>query len=176
MNPDSLKAQSRPRIVSGPAGTLSLGDRFGFWIGTVGGIGLIRPAPGTWGSIPGFLFFLWWRTLPGPWVAWCVEAAAVLLSVWSAGRCERILGQKDPSSVVIDEAVCVPLALWPLVGHPGLPWWIWGLLFAAYRLFDIVKPYPVRRFEAIGGGWGITLDDCASSAMLGVLVFLWLRF
>lgn len=151
---------------------LGFSDKIAMLVGTVGGIGFLRPASGTWGSIPGFFFFIALARMHRPMSAVAIEIAMLALGIWSSGRCERILGCKDPKDVVIDEMACVPVALWPVAAHVGaIPWFCWVLLFGAYRLSDIIKPFPAGWVERLKGGWGVMLDDFVSATYLGVLTF-----
>ena len=81
-----------------------------------------------------------------------------LVGIWAASRAEKTLRQKDPSMVVIDEVAGQMIAL--LSGPFWLPTW-WSVLsaFLLFRLFDIWKPYPIRRVEALESGLGIMADD-----------------
>jgi phosphatidylglycerophosphatase A len=81
-----------------------------------------------------------------------------LAGIWAATRAEKATQKKDPSIVVIDEVAGQMIAL--LSG----PFWIhtwWSILsaFVLFRLFDIWKPYPIRRLEALESGLGIMADD-----------------
>lgn len=77
------------------------------------------------------------------------------MGVISSGIVEKESGTKDPSSVVIDEFAGIFVVFCFLPLRPGVV--IAG--FILFRLFDIVKPYPIRFLERVGGGWGIMLDD-----------------
>ena len=84
--------------------------------------------------------------------------AVTMIGIWAATRAERLLQKKDPSIVVIDEVAGQMIAL--LSG----PFWIqtwWGIItaFVLFRVFDIWKPYPIRRLEALESGLGIVADD-----------------
>ena len=81
-----------------------------------------------------------------------------LVGIWAASRAEQTLQKKDPSMVVIDEVAGQMIAL--LSGPFWLPTW-WSVLsaFILFRLFDIWKPYPIRRLEALESGLGIMADD-----------------
>lgn len=122
-------------------------------IATVGGIGYVPIAPGTFGSAAGLL--VWW--LLGP--SFVVQAVAVVLifaaGVWSAGFCERHFCRTDPGHVVIDEVVgmLVTLLLNP-VGWLGA----WAGFFL-FRVADVIKPYPANRLEQLHGGLGVMADD-----------------
>ena len=91
------------------------------------------------------------------------------LGIWAASRTERILGAKDPGKVVVDEVAGQMIALLPLsVFALGRGWII--VSFILFRLFDIFKPYPARRFEALRAGLGIMADDLVAGIYAGVIV------
>lgn len=151
------------------------------------GTGRLKPAPGTWGSLVGLLW-TWLLLASHSWVFALLAiglsiAGSIPLSSWAA----RHLGEKDPSSVVIDEIVAIPLvfvlplALYPaFLGVPallpdstGMGWWFAG--FILFRFFDIVKPPPIRQSQRLPAGWGIVVDDLlaalSASIVLGAIVF-----
>lgn len=87
----------------------------------------------------------------------------------ASARAESLLQKKDPPEVVIDEVLgqwitCLPFA--------ALTFWEYAAAFALFRLFDITKPWPVKRLEEVGGGIGIMIDDAAAGiyAMLCLAV------
>lgn len=87
-------------------------------------------------------------------------AGIVVLGIWAAFRTERLLGMKDPGKVVVDEVAGQMISLLPLTFLVDGPWFVWVIVsFNLFRLFDIFKPYPARRFEALPGGFGIMADD-----------------
>jgi phosphatidylglycerophosphatase A len=86
-------------------------------------------------------------------VVFAVSAAGT----WAATRAEKLLGKKDPGAVVVDEVAGQLVAL--LFVPKGAGWWVLVAAFVAFRVFDIWKPYPVRRLEGLGGGLGIMADD-----------------
>ena len=137
---------SRPR-----SSTLALA------VATVGGVGYVPFAPGTFGSAAGLL--LWW--LLGPSLA--VQAIAIVVifavGVWSGSVCEGHFCTTDPGHVVIDEVagMLITLFLNP-VGWGGAV-----LAFLLFRLADVVKPYPANRFEQLHGGLGVMADDCMAA-------------
>lgn len=142
---------------------------------TSGGLGHLRPAPGTWGSMPPVLVagLLLWAGAPG-WAVSLVMAAGVVtfsaFCVAFADEAEARFRKKDPSQVVADETAGQSLAL---LFFPADHWACPALLalgFLAFRALDIVKPPPIRRLQDIPGGWGILLDDLLAGAMaLGVV-------
>lgn len=95
-----------------------------------------------------------------------------LLGTWAATRTEKIIGRKDPGIVVIDEVAGLLVAFIFLphffFGVPVPPIIIIG--FIAFRFFDIVKPYPARRFESLPGGLGIMADDLVAGAYAALLL------
>ncbi len=144
------------------------------------GVGFIPLAPGTWGSLVGVGLFLGLRaaclratgamnTDTNLWPAIVQSAGLVLLlcgltsaGIWAATRTESLLGRKDPGVVVIDEVVgqLVAYILVPFLVPPGGVVWPFIVVgFFAFRAFDIWKPYPIRKFEKLGGGLGIVADD-----------------
>ncbi len=141
-------------------------------IATFFGAGKIPGAPGTWGSIaaiPCFYFLL-----DKPWVHLAVLVAVYFLGVYAAGKLEQDMGEKDPSCVVIDEVLGMGVAMWA-VPHQGP--FLLGVntyviaAFVLFRIFDIWKPYPIRRLEKFSGGWGVMTDDLAA----GIYAFIWVQ-
>jgi len=151
-------------------------DWLAYLYATVGGIGLLRPAPGTWGSVPGFLIFAGLLAIAMPtWAIALFTLVTLALSIPAADRTARIMDEKDPGAIVADEAFSVPVALWPLAFLPSISILWWLVAFVLYRFFDIVKIWPARQLEKWPGGLGIVIDDVASavwcSAVLGIAVW-----
>jgi phosphatidylglycerophosphatase A len=143
-NPSASAAGAGPR--SRPAGV---------YVAAVGGIGFVPFAPGTFGSIPGLLLALGLRAV-APW--WAEGVAVVLLylvGVWAAKQAEVHFGRIDPGPVVIDEVVGM------LITTLFLPLSTLGWLagFAAFRVCDVIKPFPAGRAERLPGGGGVMTDD-----------------
>ena len=136
------------------------------------GAGLIKPAPGTWGSAAALPFgwLIWWRGGP---VALGIAAIVVfLIGWWASERIVRKDGLEDPGWVVIDEVAGQWLTL--LFTSPSLPGYLAG--FALFRLFDIWKPWPVSwADQRIKGGLGIMLDDVLAGLM-GLIVLTLLQW
>ncbi len=131
------------------------------------GCGFFPVGPGTAGSLGALVAVpLWLHYGLAP--AWLLllTAAAFPVSVWAAAETARGYGKKDPGLVVIDEVLGTWLTLAGAV-HLNLRSVCIG--FVLFRLFDIWKPWPVRKFEALPGGYGIVADDLAAG-VLGALV------
>ncbi len=119
------------------------------------GSGLSRYAPGTVGTVVA-VPFAWLLMQMPPALYWAALAALFLLGVWLCGAASRMLGRHDPGNIVWDEMV----GYWLTVALLPMTWGWWLAGFVAFRLFDILKPWPIRRLErAVGGGLGIMLDD-----------------
>ena len=140
-------------------------------IATWFGCGLVPRAPGTMGSLGAIPLYLRVARLGRPGVA----AAALLVTavgVWAASVVARELGKKDPQIVVVDEVAGLLVTMLPM---GQVSWLAVGIGFALFRLFDVFKPWPIRKLEELPGGWGIVLDDIAAG-MFGAAVMAGLRF
>jgi phosphatidylglycerophosphatase A len=198
LNPDVAIPASK----IAPRGRRTAGDYLALAIATCG-VGYLPFAPGTLGSLVGAGLYvsLWswiyqlfesrnWRGAnfldaytPQIALMFVIVLLVTMLGIWAASRTERILQKKDPSIVVIDEVAGQMIALlsWPFLAHSG---WTIITAFVLFRAFDIWKPYPVRRLEALESGLGIMADDVlagiyalvANSVLIaGYLMFLSLR-
>ncbi|MCC6345996.1 MAG: phosphatidylglycerophosphatase A [Nitrospirales bacterium] len=137
-------------------------------IATVFFIGYLPFAPGTFGTLAGVAFL--WLAKPGPDVLVLLAAGGLVLGTVSAHIAEKGLGQQDSKHIVIDEFVgyLVAMMFLPLTG-PYL-----AASFFLFRLFDILKPPPIRSIESrIKGGAGIMLDDVAAGLCTNGLLQLW---
>jgi len=109
------------------------------------------------------------------------------LSVWVCGSAEKILKQKDPPSVVLDEIIALPFCFLPWVScqwilqhkMPGLATFFAGRgllmtagIFILFRIFDIAKPWPIRQSQNLPGGWGVTIDDVLAAIYVGLITLL----
>jgi len=149
-------------------------------ITTFGYIGLLRPAPGTWGSAAALgLGLLIDRYLGAPMLA-VAFVAVTALGFWA---CAHELADRpgdDPSEIVIDEVAGQWLALlFPALAFyfgPGkdgfLPWPAWVAAFALFRLFDIWKPWLVGRADLRHDPAGVMLDDLWAGLFAGICVIV----
>lgn len=145
------------------------------------GAGLSPRAPGTVGTLWGVLLWLPLQLLPP--AAYGIALALLFgFGVWICGRSARLLGIHDSPGIVFDEIVGFLVTAAPLLPALGLasgPAWAWLLTaFVLFRIFDIAKPWPIRRLdEAVHGGFGIMLDDVAAgiygaAVLMAVIVIL----
>jgi phosphatidylglycerophosphatase A len=95
-----------------------------------------------------------------------------LIGIWAGSRTEKLSARKDPGKVVIDEVVGQFIALIPVPFVLGAAWWTAILAFILFRFFDIVKPYPARRFESLEAGLGIMADDVVAGVYAAIVVAL----
>jgi phosphatidylglycerophosphatase A len=144
--------------------------------GTFFGIGRMRPGPGTWASAATVLLWAVAAHTVAPSLRTTVAIISALLitliGILAATQVARGSGIKDPQFVVIDE---VAGQLMALIGVP-LAWKSFLAGFILFRVFDIVKPPPVRQLEALPEGTGIVLDDIAAGLYALGVVHLLLRF
>lgn len=133
-------------------------DRLILFIATGGGSGYLPKAPGTWGSVVGVALWYFMCRL-NPLTYFTIVGALFVVGVFAAGGAEKIVDRGDPGLVVIDEIVGQLIALALLPCHL-----VTALLgFALFRLFDILKPFPVNWLDDhLHGGLGIMLDDVAA--------------
>lgn len=130
------------------------------------GAGLIRPAPGTWGSLAGIVLYMAADVFFPGFGLYLVLAVILFGGVCSAGYTEKQMGEKDPSSIVIDEIAGIWISCFML------PWELLPAAFIVFRILDISKVFPVSYFERIPGGWGIMLDDVAAGIISRILLGL----
>jgi phosphatidylglycerophosphatase A len=146
--------------------------RLAVFIATAGYSGYFPIAPGTVGSAVGLLVYglVWWTGSKPLEVV--LIAALFAVGVWAGTIAERYFGGVDPGPIVMDEVVgmLITLAFIP-VGWSGA---LAG--FFLFRIFDVIKPYPAGRFEALHGGLGVMADDAMAAvyANLSLRLVMWL--
>ena len=146
--------------------------RWAWMTATFFGAGLLKPGPGTYGSIAAVaVWFTVMRHVPAhltPWLTLAMAAAATFIGIPAATRVARESGRKDPQVVVIDEVAGQWLAL--TLAPPSLPYALLALVL--FRFFDILKPPPIRRLERLPEGTGIVVDDLAAGLYALVVYFV----
>lgn len=147
------------------------------FLATFGMIGMLRPGPGTWGSL---------AAIPAAWVLHAIAGfqglafATVIVMLAGVKVIERYVEdvlEEDPSEVVIDEVVGMWIALWPIsygAQNAGVPFTaLWpGIItaFFVFRLLDIFKPGPIGWADRRGGPFGVMLDDVFAGLLAAVIV------
>lgn len=131
-------------------------------------VGKVPVAPGTFGSTLGLpiCFVLSKIHLL---VAIFISVSFIIAAIWVAKNAERILNKRDPGCVVIDEISGMAVTLL------GLPFnWVTAVCgFILFRLFDILKPFPIRSLEQrFSGGTGVVLDDVIAGCLANVVLRL----
>jgi phosphatidylglycerophosphatase A len=140
------------------------------------GLGWLPLAPGTWASlVPAVVFgLLCWFGVGNivVWIILCLIAVdAATICVWFSPAVIEELDDKDPHEVVVDEVAgqaLVYLGAYAAGGREILLTAVVG--FLAFRLFDIVKPWPCRRLEKLPAGWGILADDLMAGVYAAVVL------
>jgi len=154
----------------------STAPRWATLVATFFGAGRLRPGPGTWASL---VTVLLWRLLAshlppgmGMPVILLLIAISVAIGIPAATLEARGCGKKDPSHVVIDEVAgqLVTLVGCPITWQPLLA----GLVL--FRLFDILKPPPIRSLEKLSEGTGIVVDDLGAGVYGLIVLQLLLHF
>jgi phosphatidylglycerophosphatase A len=159
------------------------------WLAQGFGIGRIPKAPGTFGSLVGlgwFALLLWSGSF---WIYFLGCLVGIALSIWLCGAGEKILNARDPGSIVFDEIAAIPICFFGWVAsreflfkvshfpHPEYFFSKQHILptlgvFAAFRFFDVWKPWPVRQSQSLPGGWGVTIDDVLAAVYVNVVVLI----
>ena len=131
------------------------------------GTGLSPFAPGTMGTLVGVVICLLCFPLPWP-MRLLIVIALSALSIYVAGRAEKIYQKKDDQRIVIDEIIGIQITMLPVtitvlrlcVG------------FVLFRIFDILKPFPLGNLQRLPGGWGVVIDDVAAGIYAGAALWL----
>ena len=161
-------------------------EKLAVWIATIGGLGKIRWAPGTWGSLVGLIIgtmtvhvlelpqpqlvhvgFWWlWLSLLSPLVLTFILCAII------CGAAERTLSVHDAPAIILDEAWAMTFIV--ILNPWAVSSWLWLLFiaFLLFRFFEIVKPPPLKRLERLAGGWGIMADDLGAAIYTVVIVWI----
>jgi len=130
------------------------------------GSGLLPVAPGTFGTLAGVPICL--LCLPLPWFLRLLFVIAVsVVSIYVAGHAETLYGKTDDQRIVIDEIAGFQVAMLP-VAITGLHLCV---AFVLFRIFDILKPFPLNNLQRLPGGWGVVLDDVGAGVYAGAVLF-----
>ncbi|HOW16467.1 MAG TPA: phosphatidylglycerophosphatase A [bacterium] len=132
------------------------------------GLGYIPVAPGTFGTLGGFLFWYFYARHMSQFSLLMLTLVLIILSCYISSLAEKVYNEKDSQKIVIDE-FCGYLVSILFVGKQLYM----GLLgFALFRLFDIFKPWPVRNFERLPKGIGVVMDDVMAGLYAGIILWI----
>jgi phosphatidylglycerophosphatase A len=150
----------------------SLRDRTILLLATGFGIGLVPVMPGTFGTLLGLpLAWVLDKAEGPPGIEFAAIGAIFLAGIPLCGRAAQLLGRPDPGCVVFDEIAAMPLVF--LLERITFTTAILGFLW--FRVFDISKPWPIRRFERLHGGLGIMIDDVLAALYAAIALWLTLK-
>jgi phosphatidylglycerophosphatase A len=159
------------------------------WAAQGFGAGRIPWAPGTFGTAVGLVWLMVLLSTENPWLFLAGIVIGAYLAVPICGKAEEILQQRDPGSIVLDEICAMPLCFVPWVASEWFgkgvwptpetffgekTWYITVVIFVLFRVFDILKPWPVRPSQRLPGGWGVVVDDVLAAlyvCALSLIVF-----
>ena len=143
-------------------------------IATCFGAGLVPWAPGTVASALALPLAWLLRTYTGTLGLAIATLALIVIGIWAAGAYERRTGGRDSSAFVVDEVAGQWVAL--LLVPPTVA--LYAVGFVLFRLFDVVKPWPIGLLDRrVKGGLGVMLDDIVAGTLAAVLlwnVWIWL--
>ena len=151
-------------------------------IATLGRIGYWGKAPGTNGSFAGIIFYTIVFFSLKPFAYFILAALLIYISIPICGEAEILMRKRDPSEVIFDEFVAIPVCFIGL--HPEMDQYgVWLVMlpgFLLFRFFDIVKPLGIKRLQKLEGGLGVVVDDLAAGiatcVSLHVIFWAWGRF
>ena len=167
--------------LSSPSWTRGLPSGLVLAVATLGPVGRQLPAPGTWGSLAGLLYFAVFFYRAGIGAVLLATLIGGYVAVAFCGEAERRMRREDPGEVVLDEFIVMPLCFlgWRTLPATFAPWLILLAGFGLFRLYDILKPLGIARLQRLPGGWGVVADDVAAAlaacATLHVAAWIWLQ-
>lgn len=139
-------------------------------IATLGFIGYLPKAPGTWGSLAGLAVLLISHLSLSSHVI--LTVATIAVGIIAADRAEKIMGEKDSKHIVIDEVAGILVSSFHI--PQTLPYLVSAFLL--FRFFDILKPFPVNRMErSFHGGTGVMADDIAAGIFANLCIQVWTK-
>lgn len=128
------------------------------------GTGAAPYAPGTFGTLVGLPFYWFMQDLGLIWYL-LVCGLLFVFGVWICGRTARALGVHDHGGIVWDEIVGYLITM--IMAPAGWVWWLTGFLL--FRIFDILKPWPIKVLDQrVGGGFGIMIDDVLAGVFAAI--------
>ena len=139
------------------------------------GSGLLKPAPGTWGTLAGLMLsILLWNITQSNLFFIFLAVISFIFGCYLCQKTSNDLGVHDDGRIVWDEIVAIFLMF---VFLPGYTLFTYILTFISFRFFDILKPYPIRYFdEKLESGLGIMVDDILAAifALISLYIIYWI--
>ncbi|MFP4156415.1 MAG: phosphatidylglycerophosphatase A [Opitutales bacterium] len=150
-------------------------------LATLGPLGRVRKAPGTWGSVAGLALYAVCFHWVHPLAFVLLAGFFAYLAVAFCDAAEKRLQMRDPGMIVLDEFVAVPLVFFGMGGPDGLimangGWPVLLAGFALFRFFDVLKPPGINGLQNLPGGLGCVADDLAAGVAACLSLHLILYF
>jgi phosphatidylglycerophosphatase A len=186
-----IRLNAEGEVTHRPTAPKRLGDYLALAVATCG-VGYLPIAPGTYGAAVGVGLYLMWRWVEVKlflaglhrginigalyWMQVSAGLLALLLvtlvGIWASNRAVKLLGRKDPGQIVIDEVAGQVITLAILPSAAGWKGIVAG--FFLFRLFDIWKPFPVRKLEQLPEGLGVMMDDVFAGMYAAIVLSMFL--
>jgi phosphatidylglycerophosphatase A len=144
-----------------------LNEKLITFLATGFGSGLSPFAPGTAGTLVGVLICLLCMPMP-PILRLLFVLTFLALSFYVAGQAEKIYQKKDDQRIVIDEIIGFQVTMLPVAIN--VLYLCVG--FVLFRIFDILKPFPIANLQRLPGGWGVVADDVGAGIYAGAVLWL----
>jgi phosphatidylglycerophosphatase A len=144
-------------------------------LATLFGLGKFPIMPGTLGSFMGLLLYIILIQNLSVFPMIFTLITIILLAILICDMAEKVIGEKDPSCVILDEFVAMPICFVGIkhfVPAEIAMWKIWLLGFVIFRIFDILKPFGIKKSQDLSGGIGIVVDDIIAAIYANVTIIL----
>lgn len=136
------------------------------------GSGAVPVAPGTFGTLAAVIPYLWLQHLSLPMYA-LMLVVTTLIGIWLCDRTSKDIGVHDHGGIVWDEFV----GFWLTMTFAPAGWWWIVIGFVLFRIFDIIKPWPIKwADQKVSGGFGIMLDDLLAGVYAAIILQLMVYF
>jgi phosphatidylglycerophosphatase A len=143
-------------------------------IATFFGVGYFPIAPGTLTSLIVVLLYKFYLHR----LSWPIYLLLIffvfLVGIFASTKYSTELKKDDPRRIVIDEAFGQLTVLFRIGESWGTGWFPLLSCFLLFRIFDIIKPYPIKKVETLPQGWGIVMDDLVAAVYAGIIIHLYL--
>ncbi|HDZ26788.1 hypothetical protein LCGC14_0652820 [marine sediment metagenome] len=143
-------------------------------IATFFGVGYFPVAPGTLTSLIVVLLYKFYlHSLSWPFYL-LLLVLLFSVGIFTSTKYSLEIKKHDPRRIVIDEAFGQLLVLFQIGESWGTGWLPLLSCFLLFRIFDIIKPFPIKKVETLPDGWGIVMDDLVAAVYAGVIINLYL--